>query len=292
MRLRTLCALVALLLLGRPADAQYTVAANTTFTLSYSHDCLNVTGFQLIKDGSVSQDVTPTATCGTGAGTFTVTGGLAAGQYTLNVTAYNATGTTAGTPISLTVGLSCTYSLTPTSQTVLAAGEAGKTVAVGVSSGSCPWVASSNTSWLAITAGASGTGAGTVTYTAAANTGLARGGSLTIAALTFPVTQGAPAPTTDVTPPIVAITAPANGTTVSRTVAIRATATDNLGVTNVVFTLDGKVITPNRRDFGATSPTYATSYNFRKTPAGNHTLSAIAYDGAGNTATSTITVIK
>ena len=44
----------------------------------------------------------------------------------------------------------------------------------------------------------------------------------------------------DTTPPVVALTAPVNGATVSGTVALTATATDNVAVTGVQFQLDGK----------------------------------------------------
>jgi hypothetical protein len=43
-----------------------------------------------------------------------------------------------------------------------------------------------------VTAGASGTGNGTVSFTVAANTGAARSGTLTIGGQTFTVTQAAP----------------------------------------------------------------------------------------------------
>jgi hypothetical protein len=51
----------------------------------------------------------------------------------------------------------------------------------------------SNASWITVTAGASGTGNGSVGYTVAANTGAARSGTMTIAGQTFTVNQAAPA---------------------------------------------------------------------------------------------------
>src|SRR5437899_5078080 len=51
----------------------------------------------------------------------------------------------------------------------------------------------------------------------------------------FTVTSTAP----DTTPPTVSITAPANGATVSGTISVSASATDNVGVVGVQFTLDG-----------------------------------------------------
>src|SRR5262249_2659337 len=44
---------------------------------------------------------------------------------------------------------------------------------------------------------------------------------------------------TDTTPPVVSITAPANGLTASGTITVSAAATDNVGVAGVQFLLDG-----------------------------------------------------
>src|SRR5581483_4244983 len=46
-------------------------------------------------------------------------------------------------------------------------------------------------------------------------------------------------PETDSTPPAVSLTAPAGGATVSGSVALSATASDNVGVVGVQFKLDG-----------------------------------------------------
>ena len=60
----------------------------------------------------------------------------------------------------------------------------------------CTWAATSNVTWLTITSGASGSGGGNVTFTVAANTGVARTGTLTIAGQTFTVNQAAAGPCT------------------------------------------------------------------------------------------------
>lgn len=83
----------------------------------------------------------------------------------------------------------CTYSISPTSQTMPVLGGAG-TVTVTTTS-ACTWTATSNAPWLTITSGASGTGNGTVGFTAAVNIAGARSGTLTIAGQTFTVTQDA-----------------------------------------------------------------------------------------------------
>jgi hypothetical protein len=58
-----------------------------------------------------------------------------------------------------------------------------------VSGCSAAWTAVSNDSWITITSGSSGTGNGTVNYAVAANSGPARTGTITVAGLTFTVTQ-------------------------------------------------------------------------------------------------------
>jgi hypothetical protein len=81
----------------------------------------------------------------------------------------------------------CTYSINPTSQSFPNTGGGG-TVAVTTQTG-CTYTAVSNASWITVTAGAAGSGNGTVTFTVAANTGIARTGTITIAGQTFTVTQ-------------------------------------------------------------------------------------------------------
>lgn len=87
----------------------------------------------------------------------------------------------------------------------------------------------------------------------------------------------------DTTAPAVALSAPANGATVSgMTVPVSATATDAVGVAGVQFRLDGA-------NLGAEDTTSPYSVNWDTTTAANgtHTLTAVARDAAGNTATAT-----
>jgi chitodextrinase len=90
----------------------------------------------------------------------------------------------------------------------------------------------------------------------------------------------APTPTPDTTPPTVSMTAPAASSTVAGTVTISASATDNVGVVGVQFKLDGA-------NLGAEviAAPYTTSWNTTVAAAGAHTLTALARDAAGNTAT-------
>jgi poly(hydroxyalkanoate) depolymerase family esterase len=81
-------------------------------------------------------------------------------------------------------------------------------------------------------------------------------------------------------PPTVNITAPASGATVSGTISVSATASDDVGVTRVEFRVDGAAFASD-----ATAP-YAVSLDTRTLSSGPHTLSAVAFDAAGNAGTS------
>ena len=87
----------------------------------------------------------------------------------------------------------CDYAIAPTSQNIGASGGAGTAVSV-TARADCTWTASSEASWLTITSGASGTGNGSVQFTAAANTGGARSGDLVIAGRRSSVAQAAAPP--------------------------------------------------------------------------------------------------
>lgn len=92
--------------------------------------------------------------------------------------------------------------------------------------------------------------------------------------------------TTDTTPPTVSVTAPANGATVSGTVVVNATASDNVGVTQIQLFIDGTQVASNTSSnslsFNWGTPTVAN---------GSHTIVAKAFDAAGNVGTSsTVTV--
>lgn len=84
----------------------------------------------------------------------------------------------------------CNAILTPSSGLFAANGGTGS-IAVNLNGG-CPWTAVSNANWISITSGSNGAGSGTVGYSVAANgTSSSRSGSITIAGLTFNVTQTA-----------------------------------------------------------------------------------------------------
>jgi hypothetical protein len=94
--------------------------------------------------------------------------------------------------------------------------------------------------------------------------------------------------TSDTTPPTVSLTAPANGATVSGTITVSATATDNIGVAGVQFRLNGNTL--GTED---TTDPFSRSWDTTTVVNDSYTLTATARDAAGNTTTSspiTITV--
>lgn len=89
----------------------------------------------------------------------------------------------------------CTYSISPTSQTFTSAAATGS-VTVTASASSCTWSATSSVSWATITS-AGGLGSSTVIFSVSANTtASSRTGSLTIAGQTFTITQSGSGGTT------------------------------------------------------------------------------------------------
>ncbi len=80
----------------------------------------------------------------------------------------------------------------------------------------------------------------------------------------------------DTTAPTVNVTAPATGTTVSGSVTISASASDNVGVSRVEFFVDGALVGSD------TSSPYSFAWSSASVSNGSHALMARAYDAAGN----------
>lgn len=115
------------------------------------------------------------------------------------------------------------------------------------------------------------------------------GGNVIFGDLRFGVLTRAGDPTgpptnTDTTAPTVALTAPANGASVSGDITITATASDNVGVVKVEFTAGGVLLATD------TASPYSVTWTTTSNDAGSKTITAKAYDAAGNTATSTRTI--
>ncbi len=86
-------------------------------------------------------------------------------------------------------------------------------------------------------------------------------------------------------PPTISITAPTTST-VSGAVTVSATAGNNVAVADVQFQLDGANLGPD-----LTTAPYSFSWDTTRTSDGTHTLTAVARDTSGNTATSAAVVV-
>ena len=104
--------------------------------------------------------------------------------------------------------------------------------------------------------------------------------SVEVSAGTYPGDANSKPSTADTTPPTVSISAPTGGT-VSGTITVSANASDNVGVVGVQFRLDG--VNLGLED---TTAPYSVSWNTTTATNASHTLTAVARDAAGNTATS------
>lgn len=91
----------------------------------------------------------------------------------------------------------------------------------------------------------------------------------------------------DTASPTVAFTSPANGASVSKVVTISGAASDNLGPEGITQSLyiDGKLSAT------ANGNSLSTRWNTKKVSAGNHVLMLSARDAAGNSSSTSITVI-
>jgi len=96
-----------------------------------------------------------------------------------------------------------------------------------------------------------------------------------------PPGPGAPAGTIDTTPPSVQVTQPTQSGYVSGVVKLSAKALDNFGVTSIQFKVDGSPVgAPTTLD------PFSTIWDTTGLPPGQHTVSAVATDAAGNQAES------
>jgi poly(hydroxyalkanoate) depolymerase family esterase len=84
----------------------------------------------------------------------------------------------------------------------------------------------------------------------------------------------------DTTPPSVNLTFPANGATVSGTVQLTASASDDTGVASVEFFLDGASLGVGNQS--AQAGPWTLDWNTTAASAGSHALSVVARDARGN----------
>lgn len=92
----------------------------------------------------------------------------------------------------------------------------------------------------------------------------------------------------DTTPPAVAVATPLDGTTVTGTVSLSATASDAGGIDHVVFLVNGAQLTGTS---SASGGTYSLDWDTTAFPDGYTAVTARAYDSAGNIASSTSVLV-
>jgi len=122
-----------------------------------------------------------------------------------------------------------------------------------------------------------------IAYDAAGNAGKSTTVAVSVAnTTTSTVTTGK-----DTTPPAVKISNPVGGS-VSGTVSVSVNASDNAGASGIstVLKIDGVTYAQG------TGGTLGYSWNTRKVSSGQHVLSVVARDAAGNTSTTSVTVTK
>ena len=184
-----------------PSQCSYSISPMTqSFNASGGTGTINVTTNSGCSwaASTASSFITINSPTGSSSGNGTVNFSVAANTGS---TARNGTITVAGQTFTVSqAGQSCTYSISPTSQSVAANGGTGS-VNVTAATG-CTWNANSNANWLSITGGSSGSGNGTVNFSAQANSDVnQRQGTLTVAGQTFTVTQAGQSCSYSISPP-------------------------------------------------------------------------------------------
>jgi len=100
-------------------------------------------------------------------------------------------------------------------------------------------------------------------------------GNSNTASVSININNAAPTPS-PAAPPVVTITSPTNGSLVSKTVTMGVSVTDSLSVTRVSIYVDNVQLCSD------TSVPYSCSWNTKKASSGSHTITATAWDTAGN----------
>ncbi|GMT96376.1 hypothetical protein KH5H1_04950 [Corallococcus caeni] len=259
-----------------------TLEKSTTVAFT-ADDNFGVTKVELYVDGAL-------------AGTSTVapfsltwsTVGLTNGPHSLTAVAYDLAG---NTTTSAAVGVTVSNDLTP--PTVFITSPAEGALGRGTMT-----LAASATDNVAVTKvefyvdGARRFSTTVAPYSFNWNSMVVGNGSHTLVVMAYDATTnvGTSPPVTfttenDLTPPTVAMTSPANGAVLSGTVTLTADAADAYGISRVDFYVDTLMIG------SATTAPYAVSVNTVLRGNGSHTLKAIAYDTASNSATSQVLTV-
>jgi len=185
-----------------PARSGTLTIANQNVTVSQASGCTFTFNPPSVNAGAASTtgsiQVGAAAACTwsatSGSTWVTITGGSSGsgdGQVQFAIAANSGPARTTsisigGQSVSVAQASGCTYSVSPGSQDIgPAGGSASASIATGVG---CPWTASSNADWLSITT-TSGTGPAQVPFSASANPGPPRSGTILVAGQLLTVNQ-------------------------------------------------------------------------------------------------------
>ena len=266
----------------QPTGLETTAATATSVSVGWvaSFDDVGVAGYTVFVNGA--------AVGTTDATSFTVSGLSCWTGYLVAVDAFDAAGNHSTQAFLSTTTSACEDATAPTQPTGLA--KTGSTL----TSVSLGWAASTDDVGVAgYSVFVNGAPVATTPATTFTVGGLFCGTSYTVAvdaydaagnhslrSSIFVVTAACP----DTTAPTVSITGPAAGATVSGTVSVAASASDDVAVGSVEFWIDGV----NR----VTDTTAPYSYSWDTTVEGNgsHTILVKAFDSSGNSAGASITV--
>jgi hypothetical protein len=256
-----------------PTANQSLVANFAPITYSISTTSSPVSGGSTTGGGSV--------TCGS---SVTVNAAAAAAysfaNWTLNGTVVSTSPSYSFTPggnaslVANFTTISCTFSLSTSSDTFSAAGGSGS-LTVNASASTCAWSASTTYGWLHTSS--SGTGTGTASFTVDANSSSSsRSGTLTIAGQTFTVTQSGH-------------TAPVANAGPNQSASVGTALTFN-GSGNAY---DGATITAYNWNFGDLTSASGATVSHTYAGAGTYTVTLTVTDSLGapgsGTTTATIT---
>jgi len=194
---------------------------------------------ELSIDGGTNYTTIVASTANTGSYSWTVPSSASAACRIRVSDAAGGTSDASNGSFTITSAGSCSYTINPSSQSV---GLSGGTGSVTVTAGSgCAWTATSNAPWLTVTSGASGSGNGTVNYSAASSSS-SRAGTITIGGQTFTVNQAAATGiTSDLFVPVALSTTGVGGSfyTTELTFTNRGTSTVNVELSYVATTGGG-----------------------------------------------------
>lgn len=257
-----------------PSSLAASVISQSQIDLSWTDNSNNETGFEIERSTGTCTAFSVIGTTGANVTTYQNTGLLANTTYCYRVNAVNTYGDSS---YSNTISAVTGDTQAPTAPSNLS-GSAASSTQINLT-----WTASSdnigvtgyyiyrNATLVSSTAGLSYSDTGLTPSTAYQYFVKAfdASGNISPQSNTITVTtQSAPVDN----PPTVSITSPANGNTVSGTVSVTASATDDKGISKVDFYIDGAL-----KSSDASTP-YSYSWNTTSYVNGGHTIMVRAYD--------------